>query len=725
MILILKKTRQYAILFIIILTTIFVGLSLYFSLFYIDTDTRIFSNQRPLYMVVLLVVTCLLVGTFYIFFRFISNKPNKQVQMIILLLCGINVLLSAAYIYFMRTVPVTDAYMMISRAWASANGQKEISDNVSRTFDGYWGRYGNNYFTLVLMTYYFKGLIRVGCSNYYLMLQVANFFVIFLGNVLLIAIAYRWYGIRKACKLLLFCVFNPITYIGISWVYTSFLSIPVMLGIILLAINVEKGKSNYIKIVSVSGIAILSVLGYYIRATALIPVIALFICKLLKKKWCIRSVILCSVVFMISAMGMTSIVKKSIEKSIPESAQETTFPISHWLMMGLHGNGTYNDEDADYTASYESEEEKIKANLERLSANLKDENLTGIANLLMRKHRLTWSDGSIAQKYRMTPSVKFTSIYSYIAWGKTDFFFAYCQAYRIFTYIFILVSLTAQWGKTKAGSFDFKMLLFTLTLLGVFVFYLFWEAKSDYSIPFLPIMFMLLLNGFEVLEKKIDNHVVDKNIIGKGFVILTFISILFMIMTAKYFVIDEYRLEERSIYVTGGGPNRELTGLKTEKQTLTQTFYANKRWNTLSLLVKNNASQSEGKYIIEIFDKDNKEILVKNVSSQDVNQWGALNLGLNKAQKAGNYKLRIQGVDSEEDSIVFLCRGFNALDSYEGECFLNDEQRLPDLCLRVYNEYYASYFKPSRYLGICMVIVIYEVLISMYYLHNRKQKVQV
>lgn len=74
---------------------------------------------------------------------------------------------------------------------------------------------------------------------------------------------------------------------------------------------------------------------------------------------------------------------------------------------------------------------------------------------------------------------------------QTDFMIVYCQAFRLATMLLAAVSLLSKHGKRLED----PLFPVVLTVFGGIVFYLLWEAKAEYSIPFIPILLCLSADG--------------------------------------------------------------------------------------------------------------------------------------------------------------------------------------------------------------------------------------
>ena len=70
------------------------------------------------------------------------------------------------------------------------------------------------------------------------------------------------------------------------------------------------------------------------------------------------------------------------------------FPVTHWLMMGLSADGTFQLEEEQYTQSFLTKSQKVHADLGKIKERLIDYGISGLARHSLRKLAVTWGDGS-------------------------------------------------------------------------------------------------------------------------------------------------------------------------------------------------------------------------------------------------------------------------------------------------------------------------------------------
>ena len=73
---------------------------------------------------------------------------------------------------------------------------------------------------------------------------------------------------------------------------------------------------------------------------------------------------------------------------------DSAITIEHFLMMGSHGNGTYNVKDMRFTRSFPTHEEKVENNKKVYLEHLRENGVLGNLKLAIRKEAIVWGIGT-------------------------------------------------------------------------------------------------------------------------------------------------------------------------------------------------------------------------------------------------------------------------------------------------------------------------------------------
>ncbi|MCM1160332.1 MAG: hypothetical protein NC412_03820 [Roseburia sp.] len=303
--------------------------------------------------------------------------------------------------------------------------------------------------------------------------------------------------------LLLFWGCNPFLYVTVSYYYTMTLSLPWFMGFLYFFVSMVKGKEDKWnkQAVRALGTGICFGIGYYLRATTIIPFIGAAVCGALLlwksrnqlSKKILRSCLCHGLVAFFAAICLTAFLTAVGVKVIGIDTRDTAFPTTHWLMMSLSGEGFHNEEDEAFTAGFSTKEEKKQAVRERLAERLKELGIAGCIRQAGKKIDHTFSGGANSYKMFYENAIRTDKGYSYILGEKSGGFLCYAQAYHMLVLLFIVLGFQKR--------FRWESFLLQITLLGGFLFYVLWEAAAQYQIPFLLIMGLLAGMGMEKESK--------------------------------------------------------------------------------------------------------------------------------------------------------------------------------------------------------------------------------
>ena len=646
-----------------------------------------------------------------IVYKFIKKSNDKKIKFFNIFLFIFLVIGQVFLISSFNTTQITDPFYIDDYAIAIANGIDKVVDND-------WSTYFVNYTNNNLVFMFTLRLIQIsnflGIHNYITFLNVVNAILIDLSIVFTYFIAKDEKDKKFASFVLFLSIFNPLNYVMIFWPYTTTYSLPFMTGLILLWIKLRKGTSNkYILYSVLLGLTIS--IGYLMRPTLIIPLIALimiYLFDLINKKCTFnkKTSIICGIV-LVSMISSFLLVNLDIKKYI--HGQENAFPTTHWIMIGLYGDGTIKTEYNKYTASFKTREEREKATTDAIVKTLHEYKLPGLFKHTLKKLPVTWNDGTSYYMIRMRQDRSPSELYNWIVGDKNDICVLYAQAFRIVTLVSMLYFFAKKYDDKKYGPID----LYSLTLFGAILFYLIWEAKYAYSIPFLPIMLILQAKGIELIIDK------EKSVgrIAKRRVFLLVLAATMSLMLIDYgdYVKKPYTYRNYSVY-SGNTAARRFFNIYKYNYTLKQEFYARTKFNKISFHVRK-LEDNDTKYFISLKYKD-KTIYKTSVNRSDVESDDSFITitvpdDIANKLKKGKYTIIIEKDKDKAKDVDSIGWGYilaKALDSYDGVLTINDKVHQNDLFIRVYYlNTTDTYMSKTAYFVIYGLVLGSEVVIYM------------
>lgn len=645
------------------------------------------SAMRFVLPVLLAAIICMFTIILYHYFERFSYK---QLKISVGIMFGIMMVIFIVILCNFRSVPYSDALNVQDMAlYFVKTGDRPISLKISRAI--YFGRYGNNYFLTIVFVYLFKVFNKIGIQDIYTALQILTAAGIMTAALFMYLICVKIGGIRRGAKILALCVMNPLYYILALWVYTNVISIPFTMAVIYFGICIYQEKRRKYLVVYCILEAIVSTVGYFIRPTVVIPLIALVICAALwgstgKKKIC--KLLQCSAIcIFIGGLLFFSISK--LNESYFSSVSHMNYPVTHWLMMGSHGDSMHNIADVNYTKSYKSKEEKVRATTKRTIENYKNQGIAGTISMFYNKLIYSWGHGDgteVIQK--ASQDTRQTKLYSWVLGNRADLFRLYCHAFRIANVFMIIAAL--GWLLTK-NEMDKYQFLFALSYFGGILFYCLWEVKGSYTAPFVYIMLLIGMQGVSGFADKI--HEADVRLRKHRYLVL--ISVLPVLLTVC--IISYYGMtntvithQDWSVCCSGGGSVRAITAKK-EVTELSQDFYIEKPVNRIAFRGKadSDAKETGVTYQMKLLNKDKQEVYSQEIHTGDITSKGMIQLRFREIRPEGRekYTLQLRKKNDSRGKIVFQQRSNEYIDTYDGTLTVNGKKRVNDLYLQVYKEF--------------------------------------
>lgn len=521
----------------------------------------------------------------------------------------------------------------------------------------------------------------------------------------------KLFGAKSASKVLLLCVLNPVYYMMTMWVYTTTFSVSVMMAICYVAACIYKCDSRRTRAALSCVLGLLAAFGLLLRATAFFPVIAAVFCALLSKKlrafgW--RHITALVISFALMFASSFLLLRSYTDRLIVD--RDRLFPPTHWLMMGMNPehNGGFSPQDGLYTSSFPTRQEKISGNLAKIKDRLNKYDLGALAAFLAKKQHRTWGNGTNNYFNRYSPDDNIPALYGYLFdkhTGHSDAFIFYCQIFRLATLVLILLSTFRQISAKAPGAIN----LFSITLLGGFLFYTFWEVQAAYSVPFLLIMLILAENGLSHLAA---SAFIRKPLIHRTFniaaVVLFLATIVISAAVAPLYVKKKYKFRNYSVRFTVGS-----NFIAREAALIEQSFVISKPFNEVIVYAHPSDKSDTGSYALTLTDPNGAVVVSKTINSRKVKRQIVLRFETQRPIRNGKYTLRIAQDHPHSAPLAFFYRSSSIVDGYAGALKFEGAEipgRVADLKLSVSHVVKKPYSSSRRYFIFTALILLLELL---------------
>lgn len=459
----------------------------------------IFNNKtgfsNPVMLAVFSVVYIIIFFLLYKFF--ITKIKNKKKLFIISFFVLFIVQLLFGYLFAVR--PTWDfGAVNDSVIWDLTNTMKLNNNN-------YFYRYNNNIGIFLFLKLFYSFIYLFTSSSFVLKLfgMLLNIFLIDVGIIFLYKIFNLFFNDEEVnLFLLLTLVFTPfITYVPIF--YTDTFSLPFGIMSLYYYFYYFNSGIKHKRYIIMSGF--LLGIGCCLKFSLFIIFIAIIIYNLVREKFIFKKFIF--VVGNILISMIIPIVCLNIYTKVTfdsEWIEKESFPIWHYFMMGLKNDGGYNQEDVDYTSSFNGKDNKKKRDIKVLRERLSNYISNGeLLSFYTRKAVYTWGDGTFFahRKLALEPVFDYKIREYVIEYNGNNYAYKLlAQVQSVLMLIFIVIGIFYRKYLSKKQQ-DLQILL-NIIIFGVFVFFLMWEARSRYIVNFIPILLLSSYLGIVAIKRR-------------------------------------------------------------------------------------------------------------------------------------------------------------------------------------------------------------------------------
>lgn len=462
-------------------------------------NANVFLKVDTSLIIISLLISAMII---YMIVNMIINKlSDKKCKYTALISLGIIIALQLLIAKELTVFPSWDFGVVFYQAETLVNKTGSISNY-------FYGRYPNNYGILFIITILFK-ILKIFSLDFLKGGILFNIIMIDITLIMVYILSKRLYGLKTATLSLIMAVFITPFYMYSPIIYTDTISMPFPLIMIFFYLK-SKDEENFKRILYIFIGTIIIAIGILIKTNVVISVIGLVIYDILTNKnirKCIIniSIILSTILIVNTAFNMY------LDKISPVPKAERGYPATHWIMMGLTGDGQYNHLDVEFTENLPNKEIRKRENIKEIKKRLNNYGFLGYLRFLDNKIKFTWSDGTMfsIEKLRREPK-EITTLHQYVTGDKKYVFVYLSQVGYLIMVINILIGAISVFKNKKTEAH-----LFNITIFGVFLFLLLWETRSRYLVCFLGVFILSASNGIFEINKYINRIQAKGEVNGK------------------------------------------------------------------------------------------------------------------------------------------------------------------------------------------------------------------
>lgn len=322
-----------------------------------------------------------------------------------------------------------------------------------------------------------------------------------------------------------------------------------------------------------------------------------------------------------------------------------------------------------------------------------------------------WSEGSVGYYTRQKGSNTYRSFNDYICGPKKHMLMMYCQMLWLAFNIFIMVYLYKLF-RNKSSKKD---LLLAITLLGALVFYMIWEVKINYALPFVPIIIAMASMGGISIENKFTVPEVSTKKCYKVSYITVATLFIALLLSNIYYVSFNQIVRETPKIENFSSVSNEIDNVSEHNKVLKQTFYADSDFNKLSFFSIDHHDNPSSKYKIRLKNSKNKVLAEKTYSSYyTFEKTRNVILKLPKTYSPTHnekFTLTIKGLGADSDYQQFNYSDSSQINCLPGELKINGKPINGDLKFGLFYTERTALMSLPAYLTLIAIIALAEVLV--------------
>ena len=507
--------------FIIGLFTLMMIGILFINLFLANKPNRVKTRVFLLSNVKLLTISLILFLVIVLFYmkiirKYVNKLTKKQCNILLFVYFIMTFIMQ---IFIIKKIFFLSGWDVGHLRGATDQVVQGLKFNSGNGYNRYFSLYPNNVFLLFVFTVISKFAHIINVDSH-LLLSIVGALSVNISIILLIKMIGTITKNKNLCVLgvfisTIFIMFTPWIVIPYSDTYAMFFTTSVL--------YVYLNKDNFNKSLSIFLMTLLAFIGYKIKPTVIIVLIAIVLIEVWKMIFKVKKIDFKSV-FKIAIPLLASLVLfgaiGSVSNSYLEYKKNTDeeIPLTHFLMMGMNpiARGGYSQEDVDYTQSHKGLDNKKQANIKVIKKRLNEYGISGYCQLMIDKSLRNYNDGSFAWGGEGSFYLELSEENGRIATFLRNVYYNEGKYYHYFEsslqgiWLLILLLNIFSLGRIK----DYKLLAIPLGLIGITVFLLLFESRARYLLLYAPYYIILAVMGYNNVLK-IMNHYIKKFQVNK------------------------------------------------------------------------------------------------------------------------------------------------------------------------------------------------------------------
>lgn len=256
-----------------------------------------------------------------------------------------------------------------------------------------------------------------------------------------------------------------------------------------------------------AGMVLLTYWGYRLKPQVAIIVIAIIVIEIiqfLKKstKWQLSKIVIRFVTIITCIVLSQTSFNLIINKIGLALEKEKAIEMSHFMMMGLNYQtiGRYSEEDVEFSKSFKTRKERRDGNIDVIHQRLNDAGGIGLLKHITKKTLVIFNDGTFAwgneghfynEIYEEKNNV-LSPLLKNICWNQGKYFSIFASIKQAIWLLILFLSTGILFEEKQKN-----LLVLVLSLFGILLFELLFEARARYLYLYVPIFIVASIYGLK------------------------------------------------------------------------------------------------------------------------------------------------------------------------------------------------------------------------------------
>jgi integral membrane protein (TIGR03766 family) len=379
-----------------------------------------------------------------------------------------------------------------------------IISNVNHPdkINGYLSDYPNNQLYYFIMYFYNKivSIFLPTLNGNWLIFQMLNLVFIDTAAILLYKATKQLYGVKNAYLVFYLYMFLFMLSPWIMVPYTDQISL-FLTTVVLYFYSKLKSISGITLFLTVIVIGTIIGISFLIKPSSIVYIIALAIVEVLKcckeSNFSFNTIIITSLILSSFFLPLVSFKYYMNNQDVVKIDSNRAMPWTHFVMMGLTGNGGYNFNDIKRDQAITDPILRKESNRDVIMQRLAEHKTAGYIKFLVQKHFNNTDRGDFGWGRDGTPQIPEKRSKNSIQTFLRDTYYQQgkkTNVLRFYMQIIWIVVLVGLMGSFKINSKKYDTLCGKLTIVGAFLYLLLFEGgRSRYLIQYLP--FFLIVSS--------------------------------------------------------------------------------------------------------------------------------------------------------------------------------------------------------------------------------------